>query len=45
MIVWQSILTEELASSINPAAWDEMVEELNDAVAMIVESYALEFPA
>jgi hypothetical protein len=45
MIIWQSTLTDDLATHINPAAWDEMAEELNDAVAMIVESYALEYPA
>jgi hypothetical protein len=45
MIIWQSIITDEHVTHISPAAWDEMVEELNDAVAMIVESYGLEFPA
>ena len=45
MIIWQSTLTDDLATHINPAAWVWMAEELNDAVAMIVESYALEYPA
>jgi len=44
-IIWQSILTTDETDSINPAAIDEMIDELNDAVAQIVESYQLEYPA
>lgn len=45
MIIWQSTLTDEHVAHINTAAIDEMVDELNDAVAIIVDSYGLEFPA
>lgn len=45
MIVWQSTVTDDLVEDINPAAIEELIQELDDAVAVIVESYKMEYPA
>lgn len=45
MIIWQSILTDDLVEGMNPAALEDLIQELDDAVAVIVESYLMEYPA
>lgn len=45
MILWQSTLTDDLVEGMNPAALEDLIQELDDAVAVIVESYILEYPA
>ena len=45
MILWQSTLTDDLVEGMNPAALEDLIQELDDAVAVIVESYKMEYPA
>jgi hypothetical protein len=42
MIVWQSIITEDMVKHLNEQEISLLVEELNDTVAAIAENYEVE---